>query len=258
MASGLAALQARMQQDILHRDGSALDAIAVPPGHRAEDRLFVYQNAYVARLVEIMGKDYDTTWTYLGDQLFYDLARQFIAAHPSKTPNARWFSHGFPDFLAGLDLATQNPAVAELCAIERALGDAFDAADQPALSRDSLAQIMDNTGARLTFHPSVALLRLATNSYDIFNALRADQTPPDVIRLQDETWVLIWRKDLTCRHMQLQPDEGAVFEMAMQGHGFEHLCEIAATIGPAERAAFRMAQHLTHWVDNGLITQIQS
>ena len=116
MTGGLAALQARMQQDILHRDGSALDAIAVPPGHRAEDRLFVYQNAYVARLVEIMGKDYDTTWTYLGDQLFYDLARQFIAAHPSKTPNARWFSHGFPDFLAGLDLATQNPAVAEICA----------------------------------------------------------------------------------------------------------------------------------------------
>jgi len=258
MASNLAALQAALQQDIISGGTDVLPLLSVPDNASPEKRLFVYQNAYVARLVEFLCEDFDTTWTFLGDKLFYDLARKYIRDCPSHTPNARWFSHGFPEFLDGEKLVREVPAIAEIARIERALGDAFDAFDTVPVSHGALADLVHSgiEKARLKLHPSVTLLRLETNSYDAFRALRNEQDPP-AVKNEDETrWLLVWRKDFTCRHMELKPEQGVLLDLARQGSGFEMLCEVSATMDGPDTAAIRMAGYLSGWIENELVTEI--
>ena len=255
-APNLAALQAALQRDIVGRTGEALERLKVPESASPEKRLFVYQNAYVQRLVGIMMKDYDTTWTFLGDQMFFDLAQEFVTKYPSNTPNARWFSHRFPDFLGEGDLGRDTPAVAEVARVERALGDAFDAANDPVFSREQLGVVAQQglETAKLILHPSVTLLRLETNAYDIFKALRAEEMPPEIKAESEPRWALVWRRDLVCRHMELDAEQGALLDLAGQGHGVTALCEFAATLGDPETAAVRMAGYLGQWIDNEILT----
>lgn len=91
-------LQARFQAGIVGGDDAVLSDIN--DSSREERRVLfgVYRNAYVLRLAEILGHDYELTHTYLGDKAFSDLAHAYIAAHPSDKRNARWFGRHLPDF----------------------------------------------------------------------------------------------------------------------------------------------------------------
>lgn len=237
-----------------------LPLLSVPAKSSPEKRLFVYQNAYVARLIEILGEDFDMTWTFAGDQLFYDLARKFIDTHPSNTPNARWFSHRFPEFIMGEDVHRDAPAIAEIAQLERALGDAFDAADGPVMDRADLETGFADGGTQkpLRFHPSVALLRMASNAYDIFNALRKSEAPPEMAVGQEDRWVLIWRQDLTCRHLELEPEQGILLDHALRGYSFERLCEVLMTLADPDSAAYRMAGYLGGWIDSGFLLRFDA
>ena len=259
MASKLAALQATLQQDILTGKTQSLPLLSVPKGATPEKRLFVYQYAYTTRLVGILSEDFDTTWTFLGDQTFYDLAREFIQTHPSNTPNARWFSHRFPDFLATGEKTKDIPAISEIAYMERALSDAFDAENAAVATRDDLARVAESNieHAKFILHPSVTLLRQKTNSYDVFSALRKEETPAALKDEEEPQWLLVWRNDLMCRHMELDREQGALLDLVQQGYGFSQLCEVSATIGDPDTAAYRMAGYLGSWIENALITEIQ-
>lgn len=258
MASALADLQAALQRDIVGQTHQTLDRLSVPKGASPESRLYVYQHAYVARLVEILCEDYDTTWTFLGDEMFYDLAKGFVTKYPSNTPNARWFSHRFPQFLAEEQIGQDAPALVEIARMERALADAFDAADDPIFTRENLAEVAATgiENASLTLHPSVTLIRCETNSYDIFKALRGEETPPPMANAVEPRWALIWRRDMTCRHMELDAEQGALLDLALQGHNFVRLCEFAVSLGDPDTAAVRMAGYLGQWIENHMVTNL--
>lgn len=255
MVDRLAALQSALQADIMGETTESLPLLSVPRDTRAEKRLFVYQNAYVSRLVEILGKDYDTTWTWLGDENFHALAQKFVRTHPSGTPNARWFGRRFPDFLRAEDLGPANPAVSEIAGIERALNDAFDAADAPPMTSEDLASMAGEgiEDMKLSLHPSAALLQMASNAHDILQALRAGGHPPDIAVSAMPRWVLVWRTDLTCRHMALDSEQGQLLDNLNRGAGFGGLCELSASIGGPDTAVHRMAGYLQQWINSGIL-----
>ena len=254
----LAELQAALQDDILTGQTRTLPRLKVPEAASPAARLHVYQHAYAARLVEILAEDYDTTWTFLGDQAFHDLARAYIRDCPSQTPNARWFGARFPDFLATRPALADIPAIADIARLERALADAFDAADAPVAGLSDLAALGVENIERATFalHPSVTLLGLGTNAHAIFSALRGDTAPPAPEALDDRQWIVIWRHDLMCRHLALGSEAGTLLDHARQGYDFARLAEVSMLMGDPDTAATRLAGHLQHWIGLGLITAI--
>lgn len=255
MARTLAEMQEALQNDVLHRQATTLDSLSVPEGTSAESRLAVYQNAYEIRLVTILGEDYDTLWTYLGDDTFFDLAKAYLRACPSTFRNARWVGHGLPDYLAGHPLAAQVPALPDLARIERAIRDAFDAPDAPVAAPQDLATIADHVEeAVFTLHPGLTLIPTRTNAYDIFCALRAEDTPPPPATQADVRWIVAWRRDLKSHHMELTAEEGALLDLTARGHTFAHLCEAAALLGEPDTTAARMAGYLRRWLENGMIS----
>jgi len=248
-------LQARFQAGILAGDDAVLGDVN---DSAREDRrvLFgVYRNAYVLRLVEILGNDYEITRTYLGDDDFGKLARAYVAAHPSDRRNARWFGRHLPSFAKHAAPFTQHPEIAELAALENALANAFDGPDADPLTADGLAGFAPEDWPSLIFrpHPTVQPLRFTTNAADIWMALNDETPPPAPCTLPEPQTVLVWRQQFMSRFRPLLPEEAMMWREAAKGVRFGVLCEMVATFAGEAEAELRAATYLKAWIDTGLL-----
>lgn len=249
-------LQARFQAAIVDGEDRALDDVN---DSAREDRhvLFgVYRNAYVLRLAEILGNEYELTHSYLGDEYFDMLARAYIAAHPSNQTNARWFGRHLPHFVRGMEPFSDHLEVAELIALEKALGDAFDGPDGSPVTIEEVAAVPPEDWPMLVFtpHPTAIRLRATTNAPDIWMALNKDTQPPEVEKLPEPKTVMVWRQDVTSRFRTFEAEEAMMWIEAAKGVRFGVLCEMVATFGGPDEADVRAATYLKNWIETGMLT----
>src|SRR5438132_10184465 len=87
------------------RDTSKADRITL---------LDVYRDGYALRLIEALTTDYPGLMAMAGPAGFDQMARAYIAAHPSRHPSVRWYGRGMADFLAGTPPYNATPAAAEM------------------------------------------------------------------------------------------------------------------------------------------------
>src|SRR5580658_8893615 len=164
--SDFARQQSDFQRGILTGDDAILAEIPDSPREKRETLFGVYKYAYSSRLVEAMRNDHKLLHSYLGDEMFDAMGEAYVAANPSQHPNLRWFSQALPDFLRATQPYSDYPVIADLAALEKALNDAFDAEEAPALALTDLAGIAPEFWNNLTFeaHPSAIRLDISTNA----------------------------------------------------------------------------------------------
>ena len=250
-------LQARFQAGILSGDDLILADVK---DSALEDRsvLFgVYRNAYALRLVEILGNDYEITHAYVGDATFGDLARAYVATHPSDQWNARWFGRHLPSFAKHTVPFSNHPEIGEIAALEKELADAFDGPDDDPLTVEGLAGLAAEDWPTLTFtpHPTATGLRFITNAADIWSALHGEASPPKPKRLPEPQTILVWRQEFMSRFRPLQAEEAMMWTEAAKGVPFGVLCEMVATFAGEDGADLRAATYLKTWVDAGLLSR---
>ena len=253
--SSLKELQDRFQAGILSGDDAVLADVK---DSDREDRsvLFgVYRNAYVLRLLEILGNDYELTHSYVGDATFAKLTRAYVAAHPSDQRNARWFGRHLPVFAKDTAPFSSHPEIADLAALEKALADAFDGPDADPLTAADLGAVPPEDWQDLVFsaHPTATRLRFNSNAADIWLALNDEATPPEPTRLPEPQTVLIWRQEFMSRFRPLDAEEAMMWSEAVSGTRFGVLCEMVATFAGPEEAELRAATYLKAWIDAGLL-----
>jgi len=256
--SDLARQQSEFQRGILTGDDSILAEIPDSPKEKRETLFGVYRYAYSSRLVEAMGNDHKLLHIYLGDEMFEEMGHAYVAANPSQHPNLRWFSQALPDFLKATEPYSKYPVLSDLAALEKALNDAFDAQDAPALGVAELAAFAPQAWANLTFcaHPSANRLDLSTNASAVWLALKADETPPDPVPLKEPSRLLIWRKDVTPVFRDLGAEEAMMWDEAAREIPFGVLCSMLATYDDPDGAATRGAGYLHGWVTAGLLAGV--
>ena len=81
------------------------------------------------RLIEALRNDHELLHAYLGDEMFNEMGHAYVKARPSEHPNLRWFSQGLQEFLKSTAPYSEHPELSDLAALEKALNDAFDAAE---------------------------------------------------------------------------------------------------------------------------------
>ena len=196
--SDFARQQAEFQRGILDGDETVLAEILDSPREKREVLFGVYRYAYGSRLVEAMRNDHELLHLYLGDEMFDGMGHAYVKARPSGNPNLRWFSQGLPEFLKSTAPYAEHPELSDLAALEKALNDAFDAPEAGALELADMAAFAPEEWSSLRFrpHPSASRLELTTNAAAIWLALTADEEPPDPVRLDQPSRILIWRKDV--------------------------------------------------------------
>src|SRR5260221_1997896 len=137
--SDFARQQSAFQRGILTGDDTVLAEILDSPKEKRETLFGVYRYAYGSRLVEAMRNDHELLHLYLGDEMFDEMGHAYVKARPSEHPNLRWVSQCLPDFLKSAAPYCDHPILSDLAALEKALNDAFDAAEGPVVDLSGMA-----------------------------------------------------------------------------------------------------------------------
>ncbi len=225
--------------------------------------LRVYDHAYVARLLEVMGEDFPGVHTLQGDKKFATAARAYIKTHPSTARSIRWLGHDFANWLKQTQPWNRLPVLSDMAAFEWTLGLAFDAPDAPPLGDETLAAVPPEIWPALTFkfHPALNTVGLSFNVVPFQQAVANDQEPdsaPERFPTQ-ETWA-VWRdaESLNIYFRPLSADETAGLAALRNEAGFAALCEIIADTGSGVDVSLRAAQLLRHWIEAGWVTGIMA
>jgi hypothetical protein len=258
--SDFARLQSDFQRCILTGDDSVLTEILDSPKEKRDVLFGVYKHAYGSRLVDALRNDHKLLHQYLGDEMFDAMGYAYVAAKPSHHPNLRWFSQGLPDFLKTTEPYSDHPILCDLAALEKALNDAFDAADAPLLALTDMAGFAPEVWNTLKFqaHPSSRRLDVSTNAAAVWLALKNDETPPDALALEQLDRLLIWRQNVTPMFRELGAEETMMWDEAANGIPFGVLCSMLATYDDPDGAAARGAGYLHGWISSGLLAGVCS
>jgi hypothetical protein len=250
--------QDRFQRSILKGDDEILHHIPDGPRETKRNLLGVYRDAYVLRLIEVVGSDHEQLRNYLGEEAFNEMARAYIVSQPSHHPNARWFTRGIPEFLKANEPYSRHPIVGELASLEKALNDAFDGVDAPVLGMSDLAAIPPQEWGQLSFtpHPTATLIDAHTNVAAIWRALKEDGEPPPLTTSEEPTRIVVWRHELMPMFREMTAEEAMMWQEAVSGASFEKLCELIAFYDDAAGAPARAAGYLKGWLEAGLLNRM--
>lgn len=251
----LAELQDRFQAGILNEEAIAPRFVVNSKRTNAETLFAVYHNAYRLRLAEFLSNDYPVLRNYLEDEDFGSLVEAYISATPSRVRNARWYGARLPEFMGTYARLENDVQAIDLARFERALADAFDAADGPRLSIDVLAAVSPEGWSSISFkfHPSCEFLDLAVGTAALYEAAR-DGHEFTLIE-EGEEHVLFWRSsDHQSCYRLVSPDERLALIEASAGKSFAEICSLLQFQGSGENVAARAGEFLTQWFAAGIIS----
>lgn len=256
--STLRNLQREFQRHVQQPGKRMAQEVLSTPQASAAVRLAIYENAYYARLIEALGKDFTALQVVLGEKEFERMGQQFVAASPSRFTNLRWYGGELAAFLVSNAPWQKRPVLAELAAFEWVLAYAFDAADVPLVSIDEVARVPAEAWPAMQFalHPSVRLCELQTNAPQLWRAAIDGKALPRVSRGKARRTWLVWRKALMPYYRALDDDETWALAAVLQGRNFGQLCEGLRRFAGDEHAALRGAQLLKTWLAEGLISAL--
>jgi hypothetical protein len=250
----LAALQTAFQDAIL---GEAQEPTSIMASCRqsAAERFAIYQDAYRLRLAEFLSNDYPALHQILGDEDFGALALAYMEAKPSIYRNARWYARDLPDVMRASAPWQEIRAAVDLASFERALADAFDAADADALEATALASVATEAQPhlRFSFQPGLTLLTLAQGTLGAYEAAVEGLEVP-VPSGPDEERVLVWRNhEQQACYRRLEDDEALALDSAREGGTFAEICGLLSLRMSEAEAANQAALFLIRWFGDGLI-----
>lgn len=218
----------------------------------APQRVDVYANMYFFRLLDVLRDDYPAVAAVLGDTDFHNLITDFLLHHPPTHFSIRHAGDRLPEFIGTHAVSTARPYLDSLAQWERALHDAFDAADGPTWTPADLAVIPASDWAALRFrlHPSVHLLRSGWAVQDLRRGVDRGDVPQ--VPLPTPTWLCVWRHGLEVVHRSIDALEFDALALAAAGAAFSDICAAADRTGDGETAP-RLAAALARWLDDGWI-----
>jgi len=220
--------------------------------------LKVYDRAYKARLLEVMAEDFPGVHTLLGDDEFAEAASAYLDAHPSAAKSIRWTGCHFASWLKNTSPWHRLPMLADMAAFEWALGLAFDAPDENAITTDNLAEIPPEAWPHLQFefHPALNTVALIFDVVPFQQAVATERNPeaaPEAL-VTEAVWA-VWRdsETLTVQYRLLGEEEVAGIDYLRNGGAFAGLCEVFARSGSEDDAAVKAAGYLKNWIEAGWI-----
>lgn len=178
------------------------EGIIGPDGKTAPVRFGVYRNNVIVSLIEAMKDAYPSILSILEDENFSRIARNYIAAHPPKSPMMQEFGDKFAHFLQEFEPLKASPFLVDLACAERAWLVAYHAEDQPVVAAEALGTVPPEIVMDVTFEKHAASW-ICASQFPLFALYcRRDDTSAD-IDLTESQNVLITRPqtDVIVRHI---------------------------------------------------------
>ncbi|MBK5291788.1 MAG: putative DNA-binding domain-containing protein [Acidobacteriia bacterium] len=167
------------------------------------ERLDIYRDMYEARLLEALSVDYPGLADLLGEELFAELLRLYIRAHPSRSYTLNDLGDNLPEFLRLVEGLPRAQFAYDLARLELAYSKIFDAAETPPLSHEAITAVPAGAWEKARLVP-VAAFQLIAMRYPAqlyLEALREEKLPPPIRR--KDTWLAIYRRDYAVMALSL-------------------------------------------------------
>lgn len=244
---------AALQRDFRAWIADDCPAAAARIGEAARPGLLVYQNNYRAQLIACLSETFERVQLWLGEEAF----RVAAATHVDRVPPAGWtldaYGADFPATLAAI--YPDDPEVAELAWLDRALATAFAGPDAPPLAPDGLNGI-DWDSAVMALVPTFACRPIATNAPAIWSALSAGEMPPVAQHLAEPASLIVWRNGFVPCFRTVDAAEALALAQIAGGVAFAGICALLVDrCGP--EVGIRLAgASLGRWIGDGLIASI--
>ncbi len=166
----------------------------------ASDRLAVYQNAYRARLLEVLQNLFPCTRFAVGDELFAQFATGYIHAHPPISYTLANLADKFADYLDATRPADWGEFIVELVRLEQAIDRVFDAPGPEELQPFSMPAEADGS-LKLHVVPGLELQRFRYPVSGYFTDWKSDRKP--VWPEAREQFVALFRREYIVRRYEL-------------------------------------------------------
>jgi hypothetical protein len=205
----------------------------------ASERLDIYASMYFWRIVEALGEDFPKVAAVLGAEIFADLVRDYVAAHPSTEPSIRHVGRALPAFLGG-----RTPEyLGDLARLEWVRLDVFDSPDAVPLTLDELRAVSaaDWPDLRFALVPACARLVLDWPVHRLW----AD---PEAKLVAERTALRVWREDFVVSQCVMDSRETEALERVAAGEPFSLVCEAFAN--PVDAG-----EQLLRWIEDGIIAR---
>jgi hypothetical protein len=256
--SNLHSLQRDFQSHIFRSDKNISSAVTVAPGVDARARLSIYSTAYRARLLESLQTDYPALRVFVSEETFDSICRDYAEAHPSTSPNIRWFGSHLTQFLKRTHPPEQG-YLHEIAALEWAMTLAFDAADGTVMDISEMSRVPAETWPQMSFvaHPSLQRLELSWNVASIWKAVDAKKETPTATKGKSPMPWIVWRKELKIYFRSLAVEEAWAIDALIAGRNFSEICSGLCEWVDESQVAVRAAAMLKGWVSESMISAIR-
>jgi Putative DNA-binding domain len=220
---------------------------------RPERRFAVYRNNVVVGLVRAMESNFPAVRRLLGDVYYAGLAREFVLAHPPKSPLMFTYGTAFPDYLGQQHDLVQYPYLSDVARLEILMRESHHAIDAAPLPADALATLSPEQLEKVRFvpHPATRFLRsdFAVGSITSANrdghSVRIDVVNPET--------VFVMRPDVDVSLSAFTPKSGTFLIALLTGEELGRAADAAFAIDPD----FDMSSALGTALAHGLFTALK-
>ncbi len=158
-------------------DDTSVPAGLLTPGEApAQDRFNVYRNNVIASLADALEDGFPTVARLVGHPFFRAMATVFIRRNPPRSPVLSTYGAAFPSFIETFAPAATVPYLADCARLDRAILQAYHAADAVAVDKDVLRDPRIGA-AQIGLAPAVRVLSSRYPLYSIWRANRDALAP---------------------------------------------------------------------------------
>jgi hypothetical protein len=222
---------------IIQPEMTDADAIgqAILPSHQQSptERLAVYQQAYLARLLSVLRELFPCTRFAVGDELFDDFAAGYLRRYPPHSYTLGRLADKWVDYLDESRPADADWSgfVVELARLEQAIDRIFDGPGPEQLPPFILPP-NPTDDLQLTLAPGFELHAFAFPVSAYFTAWKADTRPAWPER--GEQFVALFRRDYIVRRLELDRAQYDVLSRLARGQTLAESLQGAADASPEQ------------------------
>jgi hypothetical protein len=234
-------------------DGAALERAFLGTDELpAADRVAIYRNMYVGRLVEALRETFPNLARFLGEECFARLGESYVAERPSEHHDVGRIGRRLAEFLRDHP-DPDRPDLADLAEIEWTRNEVFFAPDSPVVGPGALAAAGPDgaAGARLWLSRSLRVVELASDAAALWKRLEsglpADPPAPGPVA------VVVWRRGFEVFHCAVPMEEATALRTAMDGGTLASIC---AAFGDRRDPAADAHAALASWFGEGWIADV--
>jgi hypothetical protein len=189
-------LQLRFVAALFGGSRDSLTPWVVDDGIDSEARIGIYRNNVRAGFAKTLALEFPVIERLVGSDYWRQLAREFQAAHPSRSGNLHHIGAPFAAFLRRRFGATPYAYLADVAELEWAYQEALVAADAPPLDVSPLQSLAPEQYPQLVFtlHPACRLIRTEYPVISIWRANQPDVLVPETIDLRSAADLILVRR----------------------------------------------------------------